>query len=777
MNPLATEFTPSTSPETRVSQLATRSPQRLVEKSRHDSRYYSQQESIGSAPTGRPFRPRLTHPYRFATAPDGVTPFPDAVWGQGAHDDRYHPPVGPPGWQEAAPCFPEALLTPTNQGFGYEAPCDVPIMTVESNGRNTRPVLFPIGLNFRPASGAGEADSGSSYTTESLAHSRSTVTQWTPAVHQYYPGMEHHHHHEHFLPGDREADGSTVQMGAATSAFRRGYMLAEQLEARSTHHLPQPANRQESGASGPQQMPFPGSWIPPQLGPDVYNAPSAPDVHPSLDLRDQDWPPLQPLTARVGSTSKSQSQRGPSTRRLSRLGGTKRHRLQQDVNSRNQPQVNGDENEGILSETCLNPRSERQSSHGWPSHHVQQQDTTRSALQASTPIPTVSTSTDSIRLSDPAPLTPSHSQTRGTSVAAVDPNRAALADIAELRHRELRHRELATQRGLDDHQNRHLPPKHNQPSTIRQQSKAVETSAPDHSRDWTGDEFRFRGTPHALEPGVQLDIVREAVIPQRPPALPRPSDEPQPRDAYPSRGHQLGHDTSHFFDARMVSCIAAAPREVSRASGTEAQSSRTRASVEPGSWTNSKRWMSQEMKDRQAFAKMMNNLRHMGAEKSPCIPQTMTELAAFRAEMAEEERKQLTRVFRRRIAELELRRDLLQTEPQGAGPAIDKLLWGRRFQDGASPVFASDNCFNDEFAIGYGIRVDWPSLAELKEEGERRGGRYRRCLPLPRLNAIDPRVLTVSNADVLHPDGTIRWQAKAVSPNRACIMPVSPPET
>lgn len=152
----------------------------------------------------------------------------------------------------------------------------------------------------------------------------------------------------------------------------------------------------------------------------------------------------------------------------------------------------------------------------------------------------------------------------------------------------------------------------------------------------------------------------------------------------------------------------------------------------------------------------------------------MTELATFKAEMAEASRRQLERAVRRRVTELELKKDVLQGVPEQTGFA--RLLWGRRFQDGASPVFASDNCFNESVAGQYDNRVDWPSLAEMKEESERRGGKHGRCLPWPHLNAVDPRALAAGEADVFHTDGTIRWQAKVVRPNRAFIMPVSPPE-
>ncbi|KAM4060079.1 hypothetical protein HRG_002310 [Hirsutella rhossiliensis] len=773
MNPLATEFTPLTSPKTRMSQLATQSSQQQAEETRHlapSSVYRFKQESIGSASTGQLFRPHLAHPYHLAIAQDGNALFPDGVGGQGAPNDpwnQHYPLIKHPDWQEAAHRFPEAPFNLTNQSFGIEVPDDAPSLMAESNGRNTRPVPSQVGLNLRPALGVGEADSGSSYTTESLAQSHSTVTQWTPAVHQYYPGMEHlglFEHHDQFFPDNQEADSSTVRMGVATSALRRGYTLAEQVEARSPQPPPRPAYGQDLAASGPQQMPYPGTLVPPQPGPDTYDIPSAQHVPSSLDLTDEDWPPLQPSIARAGSDLQSWSQRDRSTCRLSRSGRTRRQRLQQDVNLF---QLGDNRNEVIPSQNRLDPGSELQSSHEHPLQQVQPRNDPRPALQSSAPISTALASAPPMENSAPG-MSP-HSPMQVSSVASVDRDRAALADTSVPLHGK-----PMAQKGVDDHQNPFPPTKQNQQDTFRRHLRNFETLAPNHSRERTDDELQSRGTLYPRD--VELGFVQKAVIPRHHIASPGPPDAPQPHDASSANDHKLGDVSSQDFDARVISAETAACREVARASEAEAQSSRTRAAFEPGSWTSSKRWVSEEMKERQAFSKMMNNLRHIGAERSPCIPQSMTELAAFKAETAEENRKQLTRIVRRRIAELEIRKDLLQMGSKWTGTGIDKLLWGRRFQDGASPVFASDNCFSEDLAGESDARVDWPSLTELKEEGERRAGRYRRCLPLPRLNAIDPRLLAAGNADVFHPDGTIRWQAKAVSPNRAFVMPVSPPD-
>ncbi|PHH71916.1 hypothetical protein CDD80_4907 [Ophiocordyceps camponoti-rufipedis] len=151
------------------------------------------------------------------------------------------------------------------------------------------------------------------------------------------------------------------------------------------------------------------------------------------------------------------------------------------------------------------------------------------------------------------------------------------------------------------------------------------------------------------------------------------------------------------------------------------------AAAESGSWTRSKRWMSNETKERVAFLRIMTNLRHIRAEKSPCVPQTLKELAAFKAEVADARRKMLEKAVGRRQAELQLRR---QPVAHGeATPAVGKLFGGRQFHDGRSPVLATDNCFNQYPETG----LDWPSLTELKAEADKRGGEgHYHLLPPPR---------------------------------------------
>src|SRR4051794_34447273 len=71
-------------------------------------------------------------------------------------------------------------------------------------------------------------------------------------------------------------------------------------------------------------------------------------------------------------------------------------------------------------------------------------------------------------------------------------------------------------------------------------------------------------------------------------------------------------------------------------------------SATPGTWSQSKRWLSTEAKERQAFQKLTFNLRYLGADKSPFLPQTPRELTVFLAESKEMQKKRLLREVARR---------------------------------------------------------------------------------------------------------------------------------
>ncbi|KAJ6439600.1 Mitotic-spindle organizing protein 1 [Purpureocillium lavendulum] len=218
--------------------------------------------------------------------------------------------------------------------------------------------------------------------------------------------------------------------------------------------------------------------------------------------------------------------------------------------------------------------------------------------------------------------------------------------------------------------------------------------------------------------------------------------------------------------------------EVFRAPTARNRTPRSSGSPDSGSWSHSKRWLSQEARDRNAFSKTMTNLRHIGADKSPFIPDTPSKMAAFKAEFAEDRRKELLAELNQRqeTADRRKRMNLTKGELALAETKVEPLFGGRQFETAHSPVLALPNCFNAHQPRADHMRVDWPTLAEFKEEGERRAGRYGRCLPLPRLNMVDPRFAMANPEDVLNSDGSIRWQAKLPIPEPHYILPISPPD-
>jgi hypothetical protein len=114
-----------------------------------------------------------------------------------------------------------------------------------------------------------------------------------------------------------------------------------------------------------------------------------------------------------------------------------------------------------------------------------------------------------------------------------------------------------------------------------------------------------------------------------------------------------------------------------------------------------------------------------------------------------------------------------RAEAQGAPEARPKLelFEGKALPDGLSPIFASNTCFNKD--VSCALQVEWPSLAELKEEGEKRAARCGRYFPLPRLNVVDSRILQLERAKAYNDDGSIHWEKKAVKHASRFIRPVS----
>ncbi|KAG5953786.1 hypothetical protein E4U53_002642 [Claviceps sorghi] len=192
-----------------------------------------------------------------------------------------------------------------------------------------------------------------------------------------------------------------------------------------------------------------------------------------------------------------------------------------------------------------------------------------------------------------------------------------------------------------------------------------------------------------------------------------------------------------------------------------------RNTTESGSWSQSKRWMSQTSKERMTFQKMVTNLFHLSANNSPFVPQSPAELTAFRAEMADIKKKRLSREVGWRVATMERKR----THPKDSGEEAANLvpfLLGRKFKDTLSPVFASRNCFAEHISQEDSQWVPWPSLPEFKDEGDKRSLQHGRRFPLPRLGVNMQPIAILSERGC-----KATWQMKTVKIDTRFIHPTS----
>ncbi|KAK2593794.1 hypothetical protein QQS21_008502 [Conoideocrella luteorostrata] len=195
--------------------------------------------------------------------------------------------------------------------------------------------------------------------------------------------------------------------------------------------------------------------------------------------------------------------------------------------------------------------------------------------------------------------------------------------------------------------------------------------------------------------------------------------------------------------------------------------------TESGSWSQSKGWMSQSTKERRRFEKMTANLVHLGAGRSEFVPKSPAELAALRAEMTAMESKRLSRQLSRRMDKLErkkLRNIETGVEKEEVMPV--QILLGKRFKDGLSTFFASTICFRDHILRDKHQGVPWPTLAEFKEEGDKKSLQCGRKFPLPRLGIIAHESEGKSGHSRL--EETSDWRLRTVKIDTQFLLPVEP---
>lgn len=121
-----------------------------------------------------------------------------------------------------------------------------------------------------------------------------------------------------------------------------------------------------------------------------------------------------------------------------------------------------------------------------------------------------------------------------------------------------------------------------------------------------------------------------------------------------------------------------------------------------------------------AYQKMRHNLHYMGAGESPFVPQSAAELTSLKLSMTEERRRLITIKVRILTAKLSQKEDL--------GSIEDTAL-----PEPGHPLFLCESS-------GFGAQRDgedntgpvpWPTIVQLKEEGDRRAAGTTRQLPTP----------------------------------------------
>ncbi|KAM0258290.1 hypothetical protein ACHAQJ_003932 [Trichoderma viride] len=192
----------------------------------------------------------------------------------------------------------------------------------------------------------------------------------------------------------------------------------------------------------------------------------------------------------------------------------------------------------------------------------------------------------------------------------------------------------------------------------------------------------------------------------------------------------------------------------SRKTQVSSKPTKIQTSTEVASWSQSKRWVSSETRERRAFQKMILNLQFMKADQSPFIPKSPAELTKFKISLADAKRQKLTEEVSI-LEEKTRKKDLAKASGSKPVSQPQVLLFnGREMEDKLSPVFAAQNCFNKEDTAEANHHVEWPSLAELKEEGDKRA-RFGRYLPLPRMNFVAPQILEREQESAYNADGSI----------------------
>ncbi|KAG8427419.1 hypothetical protein J3459_006719 [Metarhizium acridum] len=192
------------------------------------------------------------------------------------------------------------------------------------------------------------------------------------------------------------------------------------------------------------------------------------------------------------------------------------------------------------------------------------------------------------------------------------------------------------------------------------------------------------------------------------------------------------------------------------------------------SWSQSNRWESPLTEKLKMFRKMIQNLRHIRADRSPSLPESTTELLQFCVDMAEGKKRRCSQKMGRLEAARE-RRKAIAEAPDEQHVKMVQFLQGKKFPDNLSTVFASRNCFREHISHHDAQWARWPSLAELKEVRDKRPGAHERYLPPPKLRIDVKGYAAYQNEHSYWADRTDFGGVRQLKVDTRFIPSISPP--
>ncbi|MCJ1366428.1 hypothetical protein MMC16_005557 [Acarospora aff. strigata] len=151
-----------------------------------------------------------------------------------------------------------------------------------------------------------------------------------------------------------------------------------------------------------------------------------------------------------------------------------------------------------------------------------------------------------------------------------------------------------------------------------------------------------------------------------------------------------------------------------------------------GSYSFSKTWVSQEMKERDKFFDIVKNLERMNlVRRSPFLPTTLAGWYVHQLDSKEAEIKELQRKIALRIAAGVAKKHI--TDPSGT--VVQPAFGGKTFGDNRTAVLAFESIWCP-WSTGTAEKPEapWPTRDEMEFEGDERvTSGFSRFPPLPRV--------------------------------------------